>query len=115
MQAVNTSNQCLSVELFLDDTVLMQCDDGYSLDGTPEGSSFTVTRLKSGERAGEGICAKILCQAPHFDNADSGGSSAKFEESITWTCHEGYTTETGEAVFSDSRVERQHQWPRLLL
>ena len=44
--SVTNSNQCLSVDLFLDDTVLVQCDDVYSLDGTPEGSSFTITCLK---------------------------------------------------------------------
>ena len=44
--SVNNSNQCPSVELLMDDTVLVQCDDGLSLDGTPEGSSFTVTCLK---------------------------------------------------------------------
>ena len=100
--SVNNSNQCPSVELFLNNTVLVQCDDGYSLDGTPEGSSnFTVTCLKTGQRAGEGSCAKIVCQAPHVDNADSSNLSAYFNESITWTCLEGFTsTKTGEGQLS---------------
>lgn len=88
--SVNNSNQCPSVELFLDDNVLVQCHDGYSSDGKPKRSNFTVTSLKSGERDGEGICAAV-----------SDGSSAVFGESITWTCDEGCAcAETDEGQFS---------------
>jgi len=65
--SVNNSNQCPSVESFLDDNVLVQCHDGCSLDGKPKRSNFTVTYLKSGERDGEGICAKIVCEEFNAD------------------------------------------------
>ena len=88
--SVNNSNQCASVERLLNNTVLVQCDDGYSLDGSPEGSpNFTVTCLKIGQRAGEGSTAKIVCQAHQVDHANSSNLSAYFDEFITWTCLEG--------------------------
>ena len=38
---------------------------------------------------------------PDVDHADRDGSSAVFGESLTWTCHHGYTSaETGEGQFS---------------
>ena len=98
--SVNNSNQCPSVELFLDVNVLVQCHDGYSLDGKPKRSNFTVTYLKSGERDGEGICAKIVCEeALHVDHAVSDVSSVVFGESITWMCDEGYAQKLVKVSF----------------
>ena len=62
--SVANSNQFPSEKLFSNDSVLVQCHDGYSMDQTPEGSQFTVACLKSGQFDGEGSCAKIVCADP---------------------------------------------------
>ena len=70
--SVKNSNECPSVEFFLDDNVLVQCHDGCSLDGKPKRSNFTIAYLKFEDRDGEGICAKIVCEeALHIDHVVS--------------------------------------------
>jgi hypothetical protein len=87
------------------ESVRFDCDKGHTVDGTADGDhGFTVTCQVTGTFGEPQACKPISCGAPDdIPNAFRASGSLVYEQSVTYTCLEGFTedgSKEGETEFS---------------
>jgi hypothetical protein len=87
------------------DKIVYQCFAGYTLDATPTGKNhFEVDCLASTEFTATKSCKPVQCgEAADTDHSSKSPAKATFNESIKYSCEEGYTvdaTPNGDKSFS---------------
>jgi hypothetical protein len=92
-------------ERFYMDQFQVFCDSGFTVDGTSGGeATFTAKCAKTGNYENLQTCKRVSCGVPaELEGSLSTDPEKLFEESATWTCKDGYSTDgkkTGNTKFA---------------
>jgi len=95
--AVPHASATTSTSVFYDSQpVAYSCGDGYTLDGVAAGEKvFSVACMDSGSFADVPVCEPVSCgEPPEIPSArPSTRNQLVFEETVTYECAEGYSTD----------------------